>query len=448
MKRAMTGWLAAVAAGGTLWAADPPLQALSTNKPARVESEDLYRALRLNLYSITNDLSVERFGHPFVFSENDRCNFTYVSPSAADVTCSPDGLRFRATSEETVIGWGNYDNRQPRAERVPMFPGWNSVELEVSQSATGSTWQFTLWMDGVPKLDRNRRAELGSLSLSQALGGTFEARVKGTERQTIRFRAYRGQPDGFGLRITGPAGNEVTIHGLRVKKVRQNGYFRHRVTLPPGRAIWRAVGEVSGVRLFVNGREADFMPQLLKTQGDARTYPVDLAPLLKPGAVNTLAIDPAGSSFVYLQGRAVLDDGTVIGLDTGPDWKGALEPADGWIEPGFEDADWLPVATAPAKQPGNHHLNARWPVHDGRLLLENPGPDPKLYYDDSAPIRVQARIPGGWAGPRPELRWTLRRVERDTTRPTVGRGIVKPDTAQAVEDFRSRKNLCKIVIHP
>ncbi len=395
----------------------------------RVEAEHLYRAQRLVVSPTTNELSLVRLGRPWDLSSREGCNITFFSPDIRDLDFGPDGLRFTPAGA-SVIGWGNVENLQPPAERIKMFPGFNDIELTVSQSATGSVWRIQLWMDGSSTFTRNAsRHEFSGAPWASVSKGTFEAAVAGTNRQTIRFRAFRGQPDGFSLRIAGPENNRIAIHDLRITQtVRGEGRFRRVVMLPAGRSIWRAVGEAGGVRLLVNGREVNFMPSLLKSEGDMQTYPVNLAPYLDPSAPNVLALDPAGSSLAYLQGRIVLDDGSALTLDTGPDWRCANEPPPGWEQPGVDDSSWQ---TPQCARPDYHHLVRRWPVYDGRLLLENPGRERALYYDDSEPIRVAARIPGAWPAPRPDLRWTLRRVERDTHRPAVARGTAPASSAAA-----------------
>ncbi len=396
----------------------------------RIEDSDLFRARKLELYTVTNELGQARRGRPWSFQSRADGNVTYLSPAVRDAVFSADGLAFTAGPGDVLIGWGNYDNLQPSAERVNMFAGWNDVELTVSQTATNSVWRFQLWMDGNTTFDHNAsRHEFGGIPWATVSKGVFEAAVTGTNRQTIRFRAFRGQPDGFSLKLAGPAGNRVTLHGLRITQEGRSGAFRRALALPAGRAIWRAVGEVSGGRLVVNGREVEFMPDVLKNR--EALYPVDLAPHLKAGAVNVLALDPAGGSRAYLQARVVLDDGSELRLDTGPEWKGAAAAADGWVQPGFDDAAW---GAATDRRFDPVHLARRWPVYDGRLLLEHPGPDVKLYFDDTAPVRVAARIPGGWAGPRPDLRWTLRRVEADNQRPELARGGVAGSAAQPRQD--------------
>lgn len=152
-------------------------------------------------------------------------------------------------------------------------------------------------------------------------------------------------------------------------------------------------------------------------------YPVNLGPYLEPGIENVLAMDPDGSSLAYFQGRVVLDDGSEIVLDTGPGWKVNMASPSGWKGAEFDDSSWAAAAGGKPKR-GHHHLDRRWPVYDGRVLLENPGPDPLLYYDDAAPVEVRARIPGSWSGARPDLQWIMRSVGRENVRPRLARGTV------------------------
>ncbi len=413
------------------------------NPLPRVEPEQIYHALPMLPLTVTNDLALKLFGRPWQFSADNKCNFTYFSQAVKDVTFKAEGLHFATTGDEVVVGWGNYGNHQPRDERIAMFPGFNDVELVVRQSATASVWRVTLWMDGNEQgaygnMGGDRAFELGGRSLHQvASASKLEATLTGTDRQTLRFRAFRGQPDGFGLRISGPANNHIVIEQVRITQVISGGVYRHVFALPPGRSIWRAVGEAGGVRLFLNGREVSFMPELFKDKGSDLTYPVDMAPYLQTGSVNVIAIDPADSALPYFQGRVVLDDGSIVTLATGSAWKSAMEAAPGWLAADFDDSSWQPAMLKPnAPYHFTHHLNRRWPVYDGAVLLENPGADPKLYYDDTAPICVYVRVPEGLAAEDAAVHWVLRRVERDNERPEAGRGIAAQWTVQG--DTHSR----------
>jgi len=157
-----------------------------------------------------------------VFSEKDKCNFTHFSPEAKDVTVSAQGLRFKTSGDKTVVGWGNYDNRQAPAERALMYSGWNEIELKVKQSATSSVWKAELWANGKSgKAGRFTQDDLGWWAAPDA-----EATLKGTEPQVLRFKMYRTGADGFGLTLLGPADNAIEIQSIRVTQTRGQGCFR------------------------------------------------------------------------------------------------------------------------------------------------------------------------------------------------------------------------------
>ncbi len=418
------GWLL-----GTVLAAGGAAQGF--NALPRVELTDVYHAQAMNPTIVTNDLAVQTTGAPWRFSAGNKCHFTFFSPSARNVAVDDAGLRFTTDGSEVEVGWGNYNNIQAPAERRRMFSGFNEVELVVRQTATGSVWRFSLWMDGVEKIAGNmggtRAFELGNVSLPTILAESrLEARATGTNRQTLRFRAFRGHPDGFSVRIAGPTNNQVVIEQVRVLQIVKSGVFRHTFQLPAGRAIWRAVAELGPGRLWVNGREVEVLPNLFRIKEAARTFPVDLTPHLTPGAANVIALD-ATDSLPYFQGRVVLDDGRDIPLDSGPAWKTTLAPPPGWTNAGFDDSAWAAAAAAPLPTT----LDRRWPAYDGPLLLENPGADPKLYFDAARPVQVRLRVPPGLAAESASARWVLRRVHPGNERPEVGRGTATVWAAHA-----------------
>lgn len=387
------------------------------NARPRVHPGDLYRARRLDVYATTNDLALERSGKPWEFSVSDRCNFTYFAPEVKNLAVNDQGLRFTAAGEKVVLGWGNYDGRQAKSDRIMMFSGWNEVEFQVKQSATSSTWSLELWADG-----SNKIANYGPESLYWWMKPKAEARLEGTGWQILRFKVYKAGPDGFGLTIAGPADNAVEIKSIRVVQVINNGHYRKEFDLPRGE-IWRAVGQIAeGNRLFVNGREV-----AVRTIYEP-TAPVDLSPFLAPGNKNVVCLFTEQSRtardapVVAFQGRVIMRDGAVVQLDTGADWKGAggVQPAD-WMQPDYNDAQWQPVR---AVNIDAAFVDRRWPAYDGRLLLENPGADPLLYFDEAEPLRINVRVPAGLAHENTSLHWVLRRVARDADRPEVARGEV------------------------
>jgi len=374
--------------------------------PTEVKPLDLYRAKNLETIESARDLALESRGKPWVFSAEEHCNFTFLSPGITDAEYSSAGLQFTAQEPTVVVGWGNYDGLQPPSERILMFPGWNEIELAVSQSAEESIWSLELWADGAMQPPSGYGAE----RLPHWANPRAEQTLEGTETQTLRFQVYRPGPDGFGLTIRGPEGNHITIKSVRVTQTLNRGFFRKSVTLPPGE-IWRAVGELAdGSTLYVNGTE---VPRALRA-GIEVSQGVDLSPFLQAGRENVIALyaeqlpTERQASQVYFQGRVLMADGSVIELDTDSDWLVHSEEQEGWNKPGFDAGDWQAAA---AKPPATVLLNRRWPVYDGRLLLENPGPDPKLYFNWANPVHVDVRVPVGMDDSEGGVDWILRRVE-------------------------------------
>jgi hypothetical protein len=101
---------------------------LALNPIPPVSPGDSYRGQSLQTYTVTTDLAELRQGHAWRFSEKQHCNFTHFSPEAGEVTFRAEGLQFTTSGEKLIVGWGNYDARQPEAERVmkkapdPFFP--------------------------------------------------------------------------------------------------------------------------------------------------------------------------------------------------------------------------------------------------------------------------------------------------------------------------------------
>lgn len=194
--------------------------------------------------------------------------------------------------------------------------------------------------------------------------------------------------------------------------------FMHRAdhrksfVLPAGK-VWNAQVDISGTsRFWVNGRELPFVKMWLY---DIR--PVDLAPYLKPGQENVVAISgerlanevtPNYDTFIFVQGSVVMADGTRISLDSVANngWVGHEYPPEGWTRPGFDARNWQP---SQVQGIGGSYLPERPPIDTGYLLVDNPNAS-KLFFDVSRPVMVQVRCPVGLAAQNPTLEWSLARV--------------------------------------
>ena len=388
----------------------------SQASPARVEARDLYRAMLLRSFTVAHDLAMQKLGKAWDFRDGSKCNFIYFSPEVKGLKVADGKLRFTTTDKSVTLGWGNYEGRQPKQERIHLWPEWNEVELRVKQSAQASTWKLDLWANG--------KGSIGSYSYVGRVTPTGTQELKGTEWQTLSFRVKLPGADGFGLSITGPANNVIEIDSLRIVEKATAGFFRKEFTLPPGK-VWRAVADIGQeMTLYVNGKEVPFMPANLKRQL-LETVPVDLTPHLK-GGKNCIALFGSRLSkdepFAYLQGKVVVSSGEQILLDTNRTWRASDEEVKGWNQVGFDDSAWSPARTA---SPNLSYAIRCWPGYDGRLAMDNPYHDPQLYYRTEKPVVVNVRVPEGLEKDQPIVNWVLRRVEKEAKEPEVTRGTVE-----------------------
>ena len=118
--------------GLSVWAG--LLFAAATPALERVEPEDLYRTGRLKLFPIRRDLEQEKFGKSWDFSDGTTNRFTYFSPEAVEPQVTDEVLRFRTGGEKVVLGWGNFEGRDPGGRRQHLWPGWNSIKMTFARS--------------------------------------------------------------------------------------------------------------------------------------------------------------------------------------------------------------------------------------------------------------------------------------------------------------------------
>jgi len=399
----------------------PELPAFEPMTP--VEVGQLYRAPGMQTFEEEVDLAERSPEGSLDFSGPNRANFTYEGPGVDDFECDAKGLRFKTSDQSALLGWGNFEGRQGLDERVPMFNGWNEVEMTVRQTAESSKWTLELWADG-----SNETGLYDPSAIHWRLQPKQSITVEGTELQTVRFRVYKGGADGFGLTIDGPAGNEIRIESIRIMQRNNAGFFRREVEVPAGK-VWRAVGEIRrDLRFFVNGTEVPV------SSIHEITAPVDFTAYLKPGASNVLAIESNNAEPVYFQGRIIMEDGKILEVDGGSGWLSAATGENEWNKPGFDASSWGEANLESITS--QHHFKRRWPVYDGPLLIENPGKDPLLYFDAQKPVNLFVRLPGGIPETGLELEWILRRVEIGNRRPEVARGSL--ETSVVSESGQSR----------
>lgn len=392
---------------------------------------DLLRGKALVVPGIAEELGRDVYGQPWHLAGRGRGNFTAFPAGVRGLAPTPDGgLRFTMTGPKAVLRWGNCDGKQPLAQRKHLWPWSNTVELRLRQDAARSAWAVRFFSDGQAVRRRGLTA--------------VKAELVGRDFRTLRFNtaqsAFQGLGgvvcDGFEVEVQAPKGTAVEIASLRITRRRHEGYFRKEFDLPD-EPIWRAVGDVGiGTYLYVNGREVDvesatFRRPRLDGPAASKTYrghhgglvPVDLAPHLRPGrnCIGLYGRQINRSPIVYLQGQVVTVSGRTARIDSDETWRLAPKAPAGWCKVGFDDRGWKhpQASTGPLLGyvvsgylvgSGGAWMGPNLPVHDGRLVIENPH-DRMLFYEDAKAVVVRVRVPPGLASRKPEIDWRLTRAE-------------------------------------
>ncbi|MBI3947614.1 MAG: hypothetical protein HY321_16965 [Armatimonadetes bacterium] len=422
------------------------LSQASAQAPLEPTMRDLFRAQAFLVPATEEELGRDLYHRDWAFDRPDRGNFTYFSPEVADLQVTPEKvLRFRMGAGKAVLGWGNYEGKQPLAARLALWPWHDSVELRVRQSSAPSAWRLHFWSDG------------------ERLETPVAATLASADWQTLTFSPLLGPyqsladvaPDGFDLEVDGEPGSTVEIQSLRITRRLHEGYLRKEFDLPRGR-VWRAMAEVGiGGYLYVNGREVPlessvFRRPALSGPAASRLYrtapggtvPVEITSYLKPGrnCAGLYCRQVNDSQLVYFQGRVVMASGETVRVDGDETWRISSRAKDGWSRPGFDDSGWQTPETTHWDHPkkvglvhyydflihswligsGGGWVGPSIPVWDGRLVLENPY-ERRLFYDAAKPAVVRVRVPEGLAARRPAIRWTLTRSEEEGEHP-VARG--------------------------
>lgn len=410
---------------------------------------ELWRGEALIAPPVEQELGRDVYGRDWDFRRPDRGNFRVFSEGVKDLHVTEAGaLAFTMGAPKVTLGWGNVDGQQPLTERIHLW-GWaNRLELTVRQSASPTTWRVRFMHDG-------QKVREGS-----------EASLEGAGPNTLSFDTAPSPysslamvcPDAIEIEVEGPEGNAIEITSLRITRNLHEGVFRYDFDLPNG-PVWRAVAEVgAGGYLFVNGREVPMENSVLRRARNGALItprlqrgplgamvPVDLAPYLQPGR-NCVALyvrQVNDSQLVYLQGSVVMVSGQVIRVDSGPGWRYLPGPPAGRVEPGVDTAAWAPAETSGWDNPkrvgsnvwydfvsyyylidtGGSWMGPGLPIHDGLLVIENPG-DRYLFYDAARPVVARVRMPAGLAARQPVLRWRLTRAEEEAE-PQVAAGEVR-----------------------
>ena len=412
--------------------------------PDEPTMRDLWRAESLLLPVREQELGRDVYRESFDPAGPKRGNFTYFGPGVEALKTTPDAtMAFTATKDKVTLGWGNYQGKQPSAERRHLWFWYNTIRVRVRQSeARKTSWTLRLWSDG------------------QRMGGprvtaSFIEDLEGTAWQTLTFKTWDGAyrsvaalaADGMELTIGGAKGATFEVGKLTVSRRVYEGYCRREITLPPGR-VWRAMANVGiNAHLYINGRKIPVGHAMFRRPdpdrlaqakvyrgGHPGTVPVDITRYLKPGA-NCLGLRARlveDCALVMLQGAAVMESGEVVRFQSDRTWRYSREAPEGWCSPGFDAGAWAQVETAdwdrPTKVGYYPHIDylvlgylispaGSWvgpdiPAYEGRLAVEHPSRG-RLYFDGTQPVAVQVRVPAGLATRRPVLLWRALRYEPD-----------------------------------
>jgi hypothetical protein len=362
-----------------------------------------------------------RDGKPeWSFDGSDRGNLTFFSGGLEKLKVGPArSVQFTLGKEGALLGWGNYEGKQPPAQRVNLPVGPMMVKVTLRASAPG-TLTFLPWCDGMAggKVAEGKATRKANRKREKPEGVTTKL-SGGAEWQTVAFKMDNVKSaDGFELEFEGPESATVEVKSVRIAQEMHEGWFRREVALPPGK-IWRAVGEVGMMcSLFVNGREVPsangmlVRPSLNFARGEMfDCEALDLAPLLRagPNAVALHVARPGAAPYVYFTLTVIMESGEIIRLATDGSWKYAkgelLAEGAKLSTPGLDDRAWKPADSHPGSALNYKRPTAR-PAYAGLMLLESPD-DPYLFFRDAVPVELRIKVPPGVAAP--QIAWEVQR---------------------------------------
>lgn len=344
-----------------------------------------------------------------------RANFTDFE-GVENLVVQDGKIAFTLTTNKAVLGWGNYLDQQPIADRVDTWEKHNDIYLKVRQSGASSVWTVIYWADG-----KRMKINASDFLLSAVMTNSGPADLKFTGLVM----------DGFELQIAGNPGERIEIESVRLVQPLHEGYVRTEFTLPEGK-IWRAVADVGyanhpifdGIssELHING-------QLVKRRGSRQPYgtaPVDIASYLKPGknciAFHGRRILPGGASpFIYFQSRIVMASGQMLTVQTDKkSWKYSPKEEVGWNQPGLNDTAWKP-ATEGGFYGGI--VGMEIPAHQGLVLLRNPLNKDLIYLETNAVV-IETAIPAGLKDKVAELEYVFSSTDKEGKSTPVKEGRV------------------------
>ena len=354
---------------------------------------------------------------------------------AAELT-GEGALRFTLGNKPAVLGWGNYQSKQPLDTLLELGKRFH-LSFQTRQSAP-VTWVFRPWHEG-------RRGSTSRASVAKRLTRTS----KRAGWHTVLFQnvgaVHRDFKldgcDGFDLTVTAAPGTTIELRDLKIYRVFHRGCARYEFTLPAG-PVWRAIADI-GVQCecVINGQAVPSAPvgnlarPLLSRYWTSmrRTQAADIAPYLRAGVncVGLHATELGREPYVTFRGTIVMGSGAVIRVDSGTSWRFSPAAAHGWAAPGFDDRGWQPIAAK--RTTGAAYARADWgltiknrfdmPTYDGLMALDVPG-ETMLYFSADKPVRLHVRIPPGLEAKQPAIEWAVTRFQPRGRLTQVRKGTV------------------------
>lgn len=419
-------------------------------------SEYLYARAKNFVLPKTSQSWSEFIGREFDFSAPDRGNFTFFN-NAKDLSFSQadQALKFVMSGENATLGWGNHNNQQAESKRFQIWPSIHVRILARQKDCAKSVWKTKPYLAGIYQIfssDAQRRKDHNIVE---------DAILTGNDWQWLDFYLISQDRtkniDAFSIDIQAKAGTEIEIKKFVVARDYYQGRFRKEFSIPAG-GIWRAVADVGlNTILYINGRkiETDTLirprpyPHFDYYWDNYCTEKINLAPYLKPGQQNCIGLEGLSGNNnapnLYFRGTVVMEDGTIINLDSDETWKWKARPENlQWTETGFDDAGWDRVGAGKAGVQavkwwkGEFRRKTDRPVYNGYLVLENPAETRLIFYDDK-PFDLIVKAPAGLKDKSPYVEWSLERYSNGKTE-TIGAGTIKAfvaDTNSLAYDLKA-----------
>jgi hypothetical protein len=331
-----------------------------------------------------------------------------ITPVSVGAMSVAEGhLQFTLGKEGALIGWGNYEGKQPHRERVNLWDGPMTVTVTMKASAAVEA-TFLPWCDGEAGGKVPESKTVRSANRKRAKPAGVSAKVTASaEWQTVSFKTdSMKHSDGFELEFAGAEGSTVMLKSVRFDREMHAGWWRKEFTLPPGK-IWRAVAEVGMMcSLAVNGQAVPSVngmrirPSFNFANGEMfDCEALDLLPLLKPGA-NAIAVHAArngAAPYVTFNLTVVMESGEIVRVMSDGSWKhGAKEPLEAAAKvsrAGFDESAWA-AATARKGASLNYKAPTSRPAYAGLMMIENAA-EPYLFYRDTTPVEFTVKTPPG-----------------------------------------------------